>query len=220
MGTAERRQRERERKEREIIDAARELFFQKGYDSTSVDEIAARLEIAKGSVYMYFSNKEELFYAVANDGMRIALEMYEEAVREARTGLDKLMAIGRAYIRFWSSHTDYRRLLHESVFKSPLGSSGPRGKEMAATGEAVNELMVAVIRQGVHDGSIRRDVDPVRLAFVASSMVDGMLQRMEKRQAGEEVREQMLSYAFELVREAVAAAPPTGMAAVQGTEGQ
>src|SRR5690606_8324081 len=107
MGTAERRQRERERKEREIIDAARVLFFQKGYESTSVDEIAARLEIAKGSVYMYFSNKEELFYAVANDGMRIALEMYEEAVKEERTGLDKLMAIGRAYIRFWSSHPDY-----------------------------------------------------------------------------------------------------------------
>ncbi len=218
MGTAERRQRERERKEREIIDAARELFFMKGYDSTSVDEIAARLEIAKGSVYLYFSNKEELFYAVANDGMRIALQMYEEAVKEARTGLDKLMAIGRAYIRFWSSHPGYRRLLHENAFKSPLGGSGPRGKEMARTGAATNELMVAVIRQGMQDGSIRSDVDPEKLAFAASSMVDGMLQRMERRQASEEVREQMLSYAFELVRAAVAVAPVVSEVTATGSK--
>lgn len=210
MGTAERRQRERERKERDIIDAARELFFRKGYDSTSVDEIAAKLEIAKGSVYLYFSNKEELFYAVANDGMRIALLMYEEAVKKERTGQEKFMAIGRAYIRFWSSHPNYRRLLHDTGFKSALERSGPRGKELAATGAAINELMVAVIKQGIHDGSLRPDVDPVKLAFAASSMVDGMLQRMEKRQEGEEVREQMLSYAFELVREVVAALGHTG----------
>ena len=89
---------------------------------------------------------------------------------------------------------------------------------MAHTGEATNGLMVAVIRQGMQDGSIRSDVDPEKLAFAASSMVDGMLQRMERRQASEEVREQMLSYAFELVRAAVAVAPVVSEVTATGSK--
>ncbi len=203
MGTVERRRRERERRDREIIEAARELFFQNGYEATSVDDIAARLEIAKGSVYLHFSNKEELLYAVANDGMRIALRMYEEAVQGADTGLARFMAIGRAYIRFWSSHPQYRRLLHDNGLCGPLERAGPRGKELAATGAAISDLMVAAIKQGVRDGSVRSDADPANLAFAASSMVDGMLQRMERKQYDEGARETMLSYAFELLGEAV-----------------
>ncbi len=207
MGTAERRQRERERKEREIIEAARELFFKKGYDSTSVDEVAERLELSKGTIYLYFANKEEIYYAVARDGLLIARDMFEKALSGPGNGLERLTAIGQAYIEFWTTQPEYRRLFHNSKLKTLPQLSGPRGEDFVRAGADINGLMLEAIRQGMEDGSIRQDVRPELLAFVGSSMVDGILDRLEKRgleQTGGREREEALSYAFDLIRQAVA----------------
>ena len=216
MGTAERRQRERERKEKEITEAARGFFFSKGYDSTSVDDIAERLELSKGTIYLYFANKEELYFAVAKDGLLIVRGMFEKAMAGPGNGLERLMAIGRAYIEFWSSQPEYRRLFHDTVTRTSPLQSGPRGAEFARIGAEANGLMVVTIKQGIADGSIRPDADPEKLAFCASSMVDGILDRTERmgKNKGDEVeREKMLTYAFDLVGRAMANLQETSIAA-------
>ncbi len=210
MGTAERRKRERSRREREIIDAARDLFFEKGFDSTSVDEVAARLELSKGTIYLYFGSKEELYFAVAKDGLAIARDLFREALNAPGTGLSKLEAIGRAYIRFWSTQPEYRKLLHDTRLRTPPETSGPQGKEFARVGAEAFGMMVEAIKEGMKDGSIRPDTSPEKFAFLASSAVDGILERYE-RQGGKTIgpgREEALEYAFELLLRAVAAHEP------------
>jgi AcrR family transcriptional regulator len=210
MGTAERRKRERSMREREIIDAARELFFEKGFDSTSVDEIAARLELSKGTIYLYFGSKEELYFAVAKDGLSIARDLFREAMDSPGAGLDKLEAMGRAYIRFWSSQADYRKLLHDTRLRTPPESSGPQGQEFARIGAEAFGMMVEAIRAGIKDGSIRQDTSPEKFAFLASSAVDGILERFERR-GGKVIgpqREEALEYAFEILLRSVATRGP------------
>jgi hypothetical protein len=64
MGVAERKEREKQQRRNDIIDAAEKLFFAKGHDNTTVDDIAKEAELSKGTVYLYFSSKEDLMFGV------------------------------------------------------------------------------------------------------------------------------------------------------------
>ena len=71
-----RKQREREQRRNEIINAAEKFFFARGYDNVTMDEIADEAEVNKGLLYYYFKNKEALFFAVDLRGVQILHEMY------------------------------------------------------------------------------------------------------------------------------------------------
>ncbi len=68
MGTAARKEREKQKRREEILAAARDLFYEKGYQNTTVEEIAEAAEISKGTVYLYFASKDELYVSVILEG--------------------------------------------------------------------------------------------------------------------------------------------------------
>ena len=53
----------------EILDAAMKLFSERGFERTTVDEIATRANVGKGTIYLYFENKEQIFFAVLETGL-------------------------------------------------------------------------------------------------------------------------------------------------------
>ena len=61
MGIAERKQREKEQRRQHILQVAETIFLEKGINSSTMDEIAAVCELSKGTLYLYFKSKEELF---------------------------------------------------------------------------------------------------------------------------------------------------------------
>ena len=73
---------EKQRQEREalILQVAEEVLMEKGYHETSMDEIAARVGIAKGSVYLHFPGKEDLVVAIFARDMQQFLQAVEEAI--------------------------------------------------------------------------------------------------------------------------------------------
>ena len=71
MTTAQRRAREKAEKRREILEAAREVFFQKGVHRATMDDVAARAEVAKGTLYLYFQSKEEILAHLLLEGLSI-----------------------------------------------------------------------------------------------------------------------------------------------------
>jgi AcrR family transcriptional regulator len=60
MGTAERRLREKKQRVEDILDAAEQVFFSKGFDSSTMDDVADEAEFSKGALYNYFKSKNEL----------------------------------------------------------------------------------------------------------------------------------------------------------------
>jgi TetR/AcrR family transcriptional regulator len=71
--TQSRRDRERAAREADIIAAAEKLFYTKGFENTSMDEIAKYAEFTKKTIYQYFKSKEDLFYAVASKNVNVLL---------------------------------------------------------------------------------------------------------------------------------------------------
>ena len=71
MGTKERQQRERDRISEAILTAARELFVAEGYRNVSMRKIAERIEYSPAAIYSYFPSKDDIFFALAEEGFRL-----------------------------------------------------------------------------------------------------------------------------------------------------
>ena len=110
MPIKSRKEREKEQRRKDIIDAAEKLFFEKGYDNVSMNDISKIVELSKATLYLYFENKEELFFAIVLRGTRILNAMIREAVAAAENGIDKVTSFRRAYHEFTVNYHDYIRI--------------------------------------------------------------------------------------------------------------
>ena len=89
MGTKERQEREREAVRRKILDAATELFVAEGYHNVSIRKIADRIEYSPAALYSYFPGKDDIFFALAEEGFR-ALAAAVAPPRDSGDGNDVL----------------------------------------------------------------------------------------------------------------------------------
>src|SRR5437016_9244647 len=71
MGIKERQERDREAVRRSILDAARELFVTEGFQNVSIRKIAERIEYSPAAIYGYFPSKDDIFFALAEEGFRL-----------------------------------------------------------------------------------------------------------------------------------------------------
>jgi AcrR family transcriptional regulator len=71
MGIKERQERDREAVRRSILDAARELFVAEGFQNVSIRKIAERIEYSPAAIYGYFPSKDDIFFALAEEGLRL-----------------------------------------------------------------------------------------------------------------------------------------------------
>jgi TetR/AcrR family fatty acid metabolism transcriptional regulator len=93
--TAPRSLKEKQRQEREalILQAAEEVLMEKGYYETSIDQIAARVGIAKGTVYLHFPSKEDLAIAIFENDMQQLLQFIDTTMDSTLTAREKIEAI-------------------------------------------------------------------------------------------------------------------------------
>jgi len=104
MEKLSRKEREKLRREREIIDAAESSFLEQGFDGTSMDTVAEKAEFTKRTVYQYFLNKEELFLAVVLRSYELLNTYVRKASEEGSTVLEKLENGCRGFYRFHRNH--------------------------------------------------------------------------------------------------------------------
>src|SRR5438477_1714795 len=90
MGIKERHERDREAVHRAILDAARDLFVRDGYQNVSIRKIAERIEYSPAAIYGYFPSKDDIFFALAEEGFRL---LYGD--RAEYTALDEVPPLER-----------------------------------------------------------------------------------------------------------------------------
>jgi AcrR family transcriptional regulator len=121
--TLSRKERERQFKRREIVDAARVVFAQRGFANATLDEIAEKAEFGKGTLYNYFSSKEELFETVLADGfdeiLDIATETCESEETDVRTAYT---SFARRLLSYLFTHIPMHALIMREVHKMERNS--------------------------------------------------------------------------------------------------
>lgn len=91
------RQREREVKREAVLRTAAQLFNAKGYHNTSLEEVAAALNVTKPTIYHYFANKDEILFECTRRGLDAIVEAALKATEQGGTGADRLCALLTAY---------------------------------------------------------------------------------------------------------------------------
>jgi TetR/AcrR family transcriptional regulator len=183
MGIAERREREREQRQQDIIEAAERVFFSKGYEAATMDEVSEEAELSKGTLYLYFNTKEELYFAVTLRGFRILYGLFEKAVAEKETGFEQLREIGRAYVRFFNEHRDHFKNIMFFESKSlDFEQTNPWLEEFESQSGRIFGKLTEAIETGIEDGTIRADLNPIKTPLLLWGQSNGILQLVATKQ--------------------------------------
>src|SRR4051812_19578692 len=110
--TTSRRKKEKEDRKERILSAAREVFFEEGIHRATVDAIASRAEVAKGTVYLYFATKETIVAHLLLEGLDTLSDYLATAYDKGanQDGEARLRRLAAAYFEFYQNETDYFRL--------------------------------------------------------------------------------------------------------------
>lgn len=109
--TRTRRRRERADRTAAILSAARQVFFEDGIRNATVDAIAARAQVAKGTVYLYFQNKEAILASLLLEGLESLNARLESAFEGTADAEARLSELAYTYYRFSRQEQDYFRLM-------------------------------------------------------------------------------------------------------------
>jgi AcrR family transcriptional regulator len=180
MTTAQRRAREKARRQQEILEAAREVFFEKGIHRATVDDVAAHAEVSKGTVYLYFQSKESILAHLLLEGLSILLSQLETAYapNEPLSPEKRLRQLVEAYWQFAQTYPDHFRLLmalDRGRFRERV--SAEMYQEVLAESTRGLELVAMAIRRGTEESVFTVD-DPLLAAGVLWGALNGALALM------------------------------------------
>ena len=179
MANEARRERERNVREGEMISAAEKVFGRKGFRDASMDEIATEAQFTKRTLYQYFENKEELFFAAALKSFRRLYFYLVGEPESAQSGLQKLRLGGQGYYRFSQECPGAMRLIGEiGQVKKSVGEGSQRLKELMQFDNELFRWVARVIEEGKADGSIRNDLDSVKATFSIIFMMTGFFNQL------------------------------------------
>ncbi len=107
MSIVDRREQEKEIRKKEILNAAENLFFSKGYDDVSLNEIAKEVNLGRSTLYLYFENKEELFFAIVLRGAMILHNLVYNNINDLKNAIQILEGFRKAYLTFAQEYPQY-----------------------------------------------------------------------------------------------------------------
>ena len=162
----------REVRREQIIDAAKAVFAAKGYHDASIDDVIARAEIARGTFYLYFDGKSDVFETVLEEALNDLRSLVRpiDVSRGAPPPERQLREIVRGILEHALRDRDFTRLLL-SLWMNPDADAAP---SVLAFHALVTDLIAASLEKGVQKGLVRR-CDPALAAPAALGAARGLL---------------------------------------------
>lgn len=184
MGIPERKEREKEARREEILNAAQRVFFQKGAALSTVDDIAQAAELSKGTLYLYYRSKEELYLAAANRGMDLMRQMFQEAEATTDDPIMQIFRVGDAYYRFFREQRDFFRMFY--FYDSPEFHSTVSQEMMEQCrqhDEKVWAVVTAPIKKAIDEGLLHPELDPLEVGIMLWSNANGFLRLLDRNES-------------------------------------
>jgi TetR/AcrR family transcriptional regulator len=169
------------RKREAIVEAAMRLFAERGYEGTHVHHVAAKLGIAKGSVFQHFDTKEALFLAAYRQAI-LSFPRWLEAPSQVRE--EGFFAT----LRYWLGRTE--ATIRDDWVPNRIALLGNNGTDLQIKRE-INRFLAEedpygtmdFVRFGIERGEVRTDIDPEMIA----AMVDWLWERFQDSLVAEEI---------------------------------
>jgi TetR/AcrR family transcriptional regulator, fatty acid metabolism regulator protein len=156
-----------------ILDAAKTGFADKGFEGTSIADIARIARISDGLVYRYFRNKRELLYEVLRKFYeRILLDLETQVFRQDGF-VARLEALLRRHLEVFVSDTDLCRLFISEV----RTASDYEGSAIQELNRRYTSVLIRIVKDAVKTGEVRSDVSPKLLRDVIFGAIEHLAWR-------------------------------------------
>lgn len=167
MGIAERKQEEKQEMHKLILNGARKIFLEKGYEQTSMRNIANEINYSPGSIYFYFKDKSEIFHELHREGFQLLLAQLK-VLDKVAAPFERLKAMGRVFIEFAQDNKDYYNLMF--IVDEPAKTPETGGFKIAQ--EAINQLY-SVVKECQQLGKFK-GLDTEYFTFMMLSTLHGI----------------------------------------------
>ncbi len=187
MGVAERKAKEKHIRRNDIIDAAEELFDEKGYEHATMDDVAKKAEFTKKTIYTYFASKEEIYFEIMLRAFETLNRMVDDAFlqNKVKGALEKISLLGRTYVDFNIEHPFYYRAIMDyenKEFDFQDDFQNELVQKCYASGQYSIELLESFIREGVEENEVIESPDPKILSLVLWSSMAGLLGLINRKE--------------------------------------
>ena len=181
MGIEERKEREKEHRREEIINAAEKVFFEKGLQVATMDEIAEKAELGKSTLYLYYKSKEDLYLAVLMRGSDILYQTFQKVVNSGEPTIKQVAGLGEAYYDFFKQYRNYFRMFY--FFENPQMHRQVSEEMMGMCSEnngRIWKLIVDLIQKGMNEGVIQHNINPTQIAVMLWSNANSLMRQMDR----------------------------------------
>jgi AcrR family transcriptional regulator len=169
MTIANRKERQKEELKTKILQSAKELFIEKGYDGTSIRNIAERIEYSPTTIYLHFKDKDEIFHSLHQEGFRL-LNQYFKVLENVADPFERLKTVCRAYIKFALENKEF----YDLMFISRVPMNCIDEKEGWDEGKRSFESLVTTVQQCIDRGYFT-GMDAENVSFTVWAMVHGVV---------------------------------------------
>ena len=169
MGVKERRAREKEQLQQQILGAARELFVNEGYENVSMRKIADKIEYSPTTIYLYFKDKADLLDSVCQETLLTLLNTLDELKKDKSDPVETLRKSGQVYVAFGLKYPqDYKlTFVIRPQFQKGLGL------QEGSVGEKVFNYLREMVAECIQQ-QIFKQVDTETTSQVMWSAVHGI----------------------------------------------
>jgi AcrR family transcriptional regulator len=190
MSVKERKERQKTEMREAILSSALKLFIEEGFENVTMRGIAEKIEYSVGTLYLYFKDKDEIFFELHNRGFS---EFYKQqlSVQNVKDPAERLTAHGLAYIQFAIDNPEY----YDLMFISRAPAKMIKKNKDWECGIRTYDLLKQNIRQVKETGKFK-DVDLEVAAFSLWSFVHGI--------ASLYIRERMMLFPAESLKQIIA----------------
>ncbi len=184
MGIVERKEREKRMRRDMILEASEVVFVEKGLRAATLDEIAEKAEVSKGTIYLYFSSKEDLYFSLMIRGLSLLLKMFQEARPEEVPPTEALYRLGDVYYKFSREQSYLFRML--AAVENPDVNGQVSREVLSQLEETSNRVLSYVaqfVQKGIDEGVFRNDVSSHEAVILFWISLNGILNMKERSSA-------------------------------------
>lgn len=183
------RERAKISKQNAILAAAEKLFASQPYEEVLLEDVAAEAGVAKGTIYLYFRNKEELYLGLMGRAMEPLLQILEQCERELPKGLPRVQGMVRRMLEFFASRPAIQQALRQT-------SQASREARLKPLGEKLCGIVQAAIEEGIDDGAFAKTDSYVaaKLALLTVSQAASMMGARRRGQTAQQIVDSALRF--------------------------
>ncbi|HLT14817.1 MAG TPA: helix-turn-helix domain-containing protein [Marinobacter sp.] len=202
-----RREREKQARYDAILDAAERVFSEKGYERTSMDDIARTASLSRALLYVYFKDKAAIRRGIMLRAGQCLVDRFKAALSTADTGLAQIRAMGDAYYQFYIAEPDYFAAL-TNASTAMAEAEEEQAMEMLCSKNELMKLMEAAIHKGLEDGTMSREriQSPAQTALYLRGALHGviMLCQAEATQSEHIPSEALIRHTMDMLTHSIA----------------